>query len=120
MTQELDKQIVEKVCTGADQDVIRFYLHTPELVQMPSNGIAQGRQPLLVERKQKTFSQIQHDLPLETAPNGKGEPGGTVAGQVDEPVTLRFGGFFPYRFRHLPLQRLHKVTHFLLGADKAL
>ena len=41
-SQKLHQKVIQKVCTGADKDIFRIYLHTAELIQMPGNGIAQS------------------------------------------------------------------------------
>ena len=47
---QLYQQIVKKVGTGTDENVVRIYLHASKLIQMPGNGVAQRGQTLLVQR----------------------------------------------------------------------
>jgi alanyl-tRNA synthetase len=47
-----------------DEDIIRVNSHGPEGGQMRGDGVAQGCDALIGQRKQQFFTVIQHDFPL--------------------------------------------------------
>ena len=118
--QQLDQQIIQKVRSGADEDIFRIHMHTPEGCQMVRNGLPKFRDALIGQRCKKLFSVVQHDLPLEPGPDGEGEMLRTGAGQIQHRFFFR--RFF--RSRHwLPAEgafhRLHEVAHLFPGTDIA-
>ena len=113
--QQLNQKIVQKVRSRADQDVLRIHPHSPEGRQMSGNGLPQLRDAPVGQGREKRFSKVQHDLPLQARPDGEGKLLRAVGGQVEKAgcVLLRAahrgGGH-----RGAALHRLHEIAHLLL------
>ena len=112
--QQLDQKIVQKVRSRADQDVLRIHPHSPEGRQMSGNGLPQLRDAPVGQGREKRLAEVQHDLPLQARPDGKGELLRAVGGQVKKAgcvlfrVQRRGGGH-----RVAALHRLHEIAHLL-------
>ena len=112
--QELNQKIVQKVRSRADQDVLRIHPHSPEGRQMSGNGLPQLRDAPVGQGREKRLAEVQHDLPLQARPDGKGELLRAVGGQVKKIMGVflrmprRGGGH-----RGAALHRLHEIAHLL-------
>ena len=117
--EKLDQQIVKKVSTGADEDVFRIHMHTPEGGQMIGDGLPQLRNAPVGNGQQQFFTVIQHHFPLEFAPNREGEPDGAVAGKVQQGNILRIvsGSGRGNLCRGDSVHGFHEVADFFPGAD---
>ena len=120
--QKLDQQVIQEVRSRADEDVFRVNMHPTEGGQVTRNGLAQLRDSLVGQGQQQFFAVIQHDLPLEAGPDGKGELLGAVGSEIQQefPFGFRFPGFRSGLGPGVAFHRFHKIAYLFLGADIAL
>ena len=88
---------------------------------MPGDGLPELGDALVGQGEQQGLSIVQHDLPLQLAPDGKGELLRAAFGEVNERLRFLCLRGRRGRFRRgRTVQGLHKIAHLFLGAQIAL